>query len=336
MIKLLDCTLRDGGYVNNWNFNKHSIKSIISHLSKAGIDHIELGFLQKNAPPQASTIFNSIQEAQHFIPENKENTQYWLMLTYGQCELAQLPKQSFSSPFPSIDGFRIIFKKDTWRKALNFAAKVQDKGYKIFINPQCTNLYSQAELQTLLQEVNAIHPMAFTLVDTLGMLQKNTLLPLFKKIHEYLQEDIQLCFHAHNSLQLAFSLVKELLPLHTHRSLIIDASLRGMGRGAGNLPTEELLRHLNAEHNTAYLTAPINDVLQNIMQPLFQRTPWRHHALYQEAAKLACHPDYATFLLKKNTINTQNHHKILRAIPHQHRHIFNLSCIEKIYKNVGK
>ena len=80
MIKILDCTLRDGGYINNWQFGFSSIKSIINLLSKTNIDYIELGFLTDKMRNRESSLFNSFQDIQEILPSNFDADKLCIMI----------------------------------------------------------------------------------------------------------------------------------------------------------------------------------------------------------------------------------------------------------------
>ena len=109
-IKILDCTLRDGGYVNNWHFGFNNIKSIIRDLSNANIDFIECGFLKDKNTNEKSSLFNSSSELKGFL-FNSAN--YTLMINYGEYPINKIPVSD------SII-YRIAFKKEDLNDALDF------------------------------------------------------------------------------------------------------------------------------------------------------------------------------------------------------------------------
>lgn len=153
-IKILDCTLRDGGYVNAWNFGEKTIGRIVCNLTDAGIDFVEIGFLQSKPYTPDKTLFRTVSEFAPFIPAERRKTAYFGMITFGDYPLDDIPENDGSS----VDGFRIIFKKKQWREALDYCQAVKNKGWKIFINPMHTYNYSDRELLDLVDAVNAIQP----------------------------------------------------------------------------------------------------------------------------------------------------------------------------------
>ena len=142
IIKALDCTLRDGGYVNLWNFGAENISKIVHNLTESRVEFIELGFLKPCQYDINKTLFNSVDDFDKFIPQSRsDKTLYLGMITFGQYDLSLIPERKNTN----VDGFRIIFKKPQWKEALEYCKKVKEKGYKIFINPMHTYNYSDIQ-----------------------------------------------------------------------------------------------------------------------------------------------------------------------------------------------
>ena len=229
-VSILDCTLRDGGYVNEWNFGAKTIGQIVHNLTNACIDFVEIGFLQSKPYDNDRTKFRFLSDFSPFIPADRKKTKYYGMITFGDYDLNDLPENDQKS----VDGFRIIFKKNQRQEALQYCQAVKDKGYDIFINPMHTYNYSDRELLDLIDEVNAINPTGFSIVDTMGVMSSENLVRMFMLIDHNLKKGIKVCFHSHNNLQQSFTNAKALCELRTGRDIIIDVSVMGMGRGAGN------------------------------------------------------------------------------------------------------
>ena len=116
-IQILDCTLRDGGYINDFAFGEHGIKNIISELTEANVDIIECGFLEDGEYNRDCSIFTNVEQIVPFIPKNRCNSMYVAMACYGEYSLSQL------SPFDgtSIDGIRVTFHYDEIDKEIGRA-----------------------------------------------------------------------------------------------------------------------------------------------------------------------------------------------------------------------
>lgn len=227
-IKILDCTLRDGGYINNWNFGFKTIESIIHKLEDAAIDIIEVGFLTEKTENNNYTLFSDVEQVESIMPQT-HNSLYVGMIAIGEKEIH--PSKLADYDGNSIDGIRLTFHKNEVDKAVEWATIIKEKGYKVFMQPVGTIFYSDMDLLKLVERINELEPYAFYIVDTLGSMNRNKLLHMFYIIDGNLNPEIKIGFHAHNNLQLAFSNAQELSRIHTQRCLILDSSVYGMGRG---------------------------------------------------------------------------------------------------------
>jgi len=230
-----------------------------------------------------------------------------------------------------IDGIRLTFHNSEWQDTKRLAQNLMNKGYKVFIQPVGTTSYSDEELIQLINEVNVLKPFAFYLVDTSGSMYKNDLLRLFYLVEHNLANGIAIGFHSHNNLQLSFANAMTLLELHTKRHLIIDSSIFGMGRGAGNLNTELITHFINENIGNKYEIVPLLDLMDNIILPIYKDTPWGFSEPYYLAAIRGVHPNYASYLIDKQSITMTKVDEILAKLPAHNRHLFNKAQIEEIY-----
>ena len=200
-IALLDCTLRDGGYVNDWRFGYTNIVSIFERLVDANIDIIELGFLDERRPFDIDrTIFPDSKSADKIYGSlDKKNAMVVGMIDYGTCPIENLAPCSESY----LDGIRVIFKKGKMHAAMEFCRQVKALGYKVFSQLVSVTSYSDDDLYELISLVNDIKPYAVSLVDTYGLLESEWLLHLYKILDENVAKDIRIGFHVHNNFQLA-------------------------------------------------------------------------------------------------------------------------------------
>ncbi len=328
IIKALDCTLRDGGYVNLWNFGAENISKIVNNLTESRVEFIELGFLKPCQYDINKTLFNSVDDFDKFIPQSRSGkTLYLGMITFGQYDLSLIPERKNTN----VDGFRIIFKKPQWKEALEYCKKVKEKGYKIFINPMHTYNYSDRELLDLVDGINEVMPYGMSIVDTMGIMKSQQLLHIFSLIDSNLNSKIGICFHSHNNLQLSFSNAQALLASNTKRELIIDASVRGMGRGAGNLCTELLLQYLNDNFDKKYNLIPILKIIDEQIDKIYATNPWGYNVPYYLAASMKCHPNYASFLTDKASISVESMSEILALIPENKKSNYDEKLIQELY-----
>ena len=296
MISILDCTLRDGGYINDFNFGRKCISEIISSLAQAKIEIIECGFLKSGANDPDKSLFGSVSAIAMHLPDNKDGTMYVAMIAYGDIPIEEIEPYDGTS----ISGIRLTFHEQDIDRAFDFANRLSDKGYKVFIQPVGTATYTDKALLDLIEKVNTMHPFAFYLVDTLGTMYKNNLLRMFYLVDNNLAPDVRVGFHSHNNLQLSFSNAQELIGLNSKRNIIIDSSVFGMGRGAGNLCTELLTQYINENTCEKYDIIPILEIMDEHILPVYSRKTWGYSAPYYLAAVNGCQCQSLFILFRKH------------------------------------
>ncbi|MDR0676275.1 MAG: aldolase catalytic domain-containing protein [Elusimicrobiota bacterium] len=335
-IKILDCTLRDGGYINNWNFGENCIKKIIYKLSQSNVDIIECGFLSEkmldNADEKSSTLFRDIKNINNFIINKNENSMYVAMIAYPDKIIEKIPKHNKNF----INGIRVTFHEKEIDEALKVCEKLDNKGYKVFIQPVGIVSYDDINIINLIKKVNKINPYAFYIVDTLGSMYKNDLMRLFYLIDNNLNKNIYIGFHSHNNLQLSFSNAIGLMSLQTKRIIIIDSSVFGMGRGAGNLCTELLAQYINKYIIEKYNINELLEIIDEYLINIYAKNVWGYSVPYCLSAINDCHPNYANYLIEKQTITIKQICNILQKIDFNKKTIFDKGYIEKIYLDYQK
>lgn len=326
---ILDCTLRDGGYINEWNFGKKTIKSILNKLSTSNIDIIECGFLSDVLFDENKSLFNDLDILAEYIKPKNNDVMYVGMIALGEKEISNDKIKPYDGK--SIDGIRITFHQHEIDKAFILANQLMEKGYKVFMQPVGTTSYTDEEIISLVKRINELKPFAFYLVDTLGSLYKNQLLRLFYLVDHNLDNSISIGFHSHNNLQLSFSNAQELIEINSKRNIIIDSSVFGMGRGAGNLCTELLAQYVNENMEERYNVVPILEIVDEHLNSIFAKFPWGYSVPYYLAAVNNCHPNYATHLLNKQTLTVKMISRLLKMIPNKNTTLYNKKLIEDIY-----
>lgn len=326
-ISILDCTLRDGGYINQWRFGRTEIRDIISHLCMAGIDIIECGFLRDLPYSEDQSVFSCVSQITPFITPKRENTLYVAMIALGDIS----PDKLLPCDGTSIDGIRLTFHKHEWQAAREAAVTLMNKGYRVFIQPVGTTSYSDSELLRLIADVNELRPFAFFLVDTLGILYRKDLLRSFFLIDHNLDPAIKVGFHSHNNLQLSFANAQELLRADSKRELIIDASVYGMGRGVGNLCSELLAEYINVNMEQRYHLTPLLTVADQYLMSIYAEQRWGYDIPYFLSAAKKCHPNYAAYLLKKGTLKLEDISKLLSMLPPDQRDLYHPELVEQLY-----
>jgi len=330
-IRILDCTLRDGGFINEWNFGIGSIKSIISRLDKAGIDIIEVGFLDKRREADINRTIQPNTASYQPVFDNLKisNAMIVGMIDFGTCDIEALADKQDTS----IDGIRVIFKKKDAVEALAFCTQVKAKGYKIFVNPVSITGYTDEEMIQLLGLINLIEPMGVSVVDTYGLLHKKELIHYFGLMDTHLTPGVMIGYHAHNNFQLAYANSLELMALDSDRDLIIDGSLYGMGKGAGNTCTELLAGYLNANYGKHYVIDQLLEAIDVDISKEYAKKYWGYSLMHFMAASNDCHPDYVSTLIKKKTLSVQAINGLLSKLGPGGKLTFKKDLVESLYQD---
>lgn len=336
-IEVLDCTLRDGGYCNNWNFGKKNIYKIIKSLLDAKIDVIECGFLNNTVNYNSDrTQFSDIRTISAFLPFNSElkdlkasfsNTMFVAMINFGQYNPEDLPEHDNSL----IDGIRIAFHKKDRIEALKVCDEIINKGYKVFIQPMYSMSYSDTEFVELINLFNDINPYAFYIVDSFGTMKKKELMRFFYLCENNLKDSIKLGFHSHNNLQLAYSNSQDLLRENSKRNLIIDSSVYGMGRGAGNLNSELFLEYLNENYEKSYNIKPLLNIIDEVLNIFYEENHWGYSLPNYLSASHMAHPNYGIYYASKNTLTVQAMDDIFSWMPDDKKIVFDKDYAEELY-----
>lgn len=324
---ILDCTLRDGGYINNFIFGQKVIKDIIKKLSAANTDIIECGFLKSGAFDSDKALYGSIESIEQFITPKSENSLYVGMIAYGDISADEISKNNGKS----IDGIRVTFHQSELEQAFELGKQLMDKNYKVFMQPVGTTSYNDFELLELVKKVNELSPYGFYMVDTLGTMFNNDVRKMFCLIDDNLNEGIKIGFHSHNNRQLSFSNAIELLSIETQREVIIDSSVFGMGRGAGNLCTELIMEYINKKVKNKYDIIPVLEIYDEHINKILLKYKWGYSLPYFLASSNNCHPNYARHLINKRTMSIKQISHLLTSMDESKKVIFDKEYIEKLY-----
>jgi 4-hydroxy 2-oxovalerate aldolase len=325
--KLLDCTLRDGGYINNWDFGYEAICNIIRKLVETKTDYIEIGFLRNCEYNKDITLYNTIAEAKYVLPSHKGSSKYSLMTLYNLYDVTKLEMND-----GTIDIIRVTFHNYDIDEGLTFVQKVMDKGYNVFCNPINIMGYSDAELLVLLDKINLIHPYSFSIVDTFGSMMKDDLLRIYSLVEHNLDKSIQVGLHLHENLGLSYSLAQHFIDLcATNRHAIIDGSLLGMGRVPGNLSIELMMDYMNRYQNGQYNPNAAYDAIDDHIEQLKKIEAWGYSTAYALSAKYNLHRNYSEYLLDKGKLRAKDINQILAGVNENKKAAYDQAYIESLY-----
>lgn len=327
-IRVLDCTLRDGGYCNQWKFGLQNARKVIHALDEAGIEIIECGFLTHSISyvPE-TTRFTRIEQFADVIPKDRKGKMYVCMANFGELDIQSLPPCDGTS----VDGIRLAFHKKNAEEAMKLGEEIAARGYKLFLQGMVSMSYSDQEFLQLIENANRLKPYAFYIVDSFGVMRQKDLIRFFCLVEHNLHPGIRIGYHAHNNMQLAFSNAQALVAQLTEHDLIVDTSIYGMGRGAGNLNTELFVNYLNDSMDCAYRLKPLLKVIDEVLEGFYNTGKWGYSLSNYLSAAHNCHPNYANYLDDKKTLTVENMDEIFAMIAADKRGVFDKQYIEDLY-----
>lgn len=327
-IQLLDCTLRDGGHVNNAQFGKKNILEIVNALSESGIDIIELGFLRNGTFTSDFSNYNKMEDAWKILPLSIKNEKYSVMIRPDWYD----NMKSIARTNEIIDRIRFAFYYKDIELTKTYCQYALNAGYKIILNPVNIMGYSSDDLKVLLQEVNNIHPFGVTIVDTFGSMQISDLKRIYDVFEQYLDPDITIGLHLHENMSSSFLLAQYFIHMvQMKRKIVVDGSLLGMGRIPGNLCIEMIMDYMNTEYSKKYILNPILKVITNNIEPIKQQRAWGYSPAYYFTGKMQIHRSYAEFLLDKKDIDLSEILIILCEIKSKYKSNFSKEYAEQLY-----
>lgn len=328
-IKLLDCTLRDGGYVNDWEFGKNNIVSIFERLVASKADFIEVGFMDQRREYDVNrTIFPDVKSvSMTFGNLDKGSSEIIGMIDYGTLDIDKICPQKESC----LDGIRVIFKKHLRKEALAYIKQIKDLGYKVFTQLVSITSYTDEELMDLIRLANEVKPFAVSMVDTYGLCHSDTLMHYCKLLDDNLDGEISLGYHAHNNFQLGYANCIEMLSYKTDRPILVDGTVFGMGKSAGNCPVELLAMYLNERVAKNYDIYQFLEAADASVMNFYKKSPWGYSMFYFIAASNDCHPSYVSYLMKKRTLSVKSVNQILKKLEGDKKLLYDAAYIEELY-----
>lgn len=335
-IRVLDCTLRDGGRIIDCAFEDKETKDISYRLAEAKIDIIEVGFLRdwhKENYQGNSTFFTDIDQIRPFVNKEKKNTIYTAFIDYGMCDIDTLKPYDGTS----IDAIRFGFTKKNYdeskEEVIRWINVIKEKGYKLFIQGVNSLNYTDRELLEIVDMVNSVHPYSFGIVDTYGAMYMDDVGRLYGLIDHNMSPDICINFHSHNNYQLSFAFAQEVIRLSgtSNRQIIIDSTLGGMGKVAGNLNTELIADFLVRKKKYDYELDEILDLLDDYIVKYSSKYKWGYSTASLMAGIYKSHPNNVIYLTEKYRLDSKDIGKVLSMIDPATRQRYDYNNIEKLY-----
>jgi 4-hydroxy 2-oxovalerate aldolase len=285
-IKVLDCTIRDGGLMNNHKFEDQVVKAVYDACVEAGIDYMELGYKasRKIIVPGEYGAWKYCQEEdlRRIVGDNPTSLKLSVMADAERTDYHEdiLPKNQ-----SVLDMIRVATYISQIPTALEMVKDAHDKGYETTVNLMAVSAVPEYELNEGLELLARSEARAIYVVDSFGTLYSEQAEYLVRKYLHYCKAaGKEVGMHAHNNLQLAFANTIEAIVLGAN---LLDATMAGLGRGAGNCPMELLVGFL---HNPKYNLLPILRCVQDMVEPLRSKLMWGFDLPYMLTGFLNEHP----------------------------------------------
>lgn len=326
---LLDCTLRDGGYVNDWKFGFNIARAIIRLLTRAKIDVIEVGFLRNVDKYNPDiTVCNHIEELNRLLPEEAGNTMYSAMAMRSNYDINKLSTYNGKG----IEMIRVTAHDYDIKDGMDFAREVKEKGYKLSINPINIMGYSDERILWIIDQVNQIRPYQFSIVDTFGSMKRRDLDRIISIVDNNLDRNIRVALHLHENMALSCCLAQAFIDKHLNRPVAVDGSLMGMGRIPGNLPIELIADYCNDYLDKNYDIDFLMDAIQDYIAPIKGTPEWGYTPAYFLSARYNLHRNYPEHFLKKGDLTNRDINHILSRIDVSKKTVFEPMYADKLYE----
>ncbi len=330
-IKILDCSLRDGGYYNNWDFDKYLVENYLKCMKDAKVDIVEIGFrsLPSNdfkGPFYYSTenFLNNLNIPKSFELAVMLNANEWIFNTEEQT-IDTLKDNFCNSNLSKINMVRIAVNIKNYETSKILVKTLKKLGYKIGFNLMQSHGQSESFYFKVAKDIfswNAVDVLYYA--DSLGCMEPDEIKFVSRNLLKGWKS--QLGIHTHNNKNLA--LINTLTAISNHVTFC-DSTILGMGRGAGNLPTEALITEASYKGyhhgSTQSLTKTIGD-----FKKLKSELHWGPNYFYHFAANNNIHPTYVQKISDDSKYTKEETYEILKKLATIKSSSFNTESLEKV------
>lgn len=282
-IKVLDCTVRDGGLMNKWQFADEFVRGVYKACTAANIDYMEIGYISSESAFSRDEVgpwkFCAEKDIQRVIQGIEKKIKLSAMADIGRIEYDDIPDRSESS----LDMIRVACYVHQIDAAVDLAHHCMEKGFEATINLMAVSTVGLRDLEEALDDLSKSRVPIIYLVDSFGAFYSEDIDMLSQKYMAALPDKI-IGIHTHNNQQLAFA--------NTIAAIIngvnyLDGSLYGIGRGAGNCPLELLVSFLK---NPKFRVKPLVEVIEKQILPWRDKIDWGYFIPYMVTGVLNQHP----------------------------------------------
>jgi len=294
-IKVHDCTIRDGGLMNDHRFDDAVVRAVYDCCVAAGVDYLELGY--KNSKRQFSKDdfgpwkFCDEEDLRRIVGDNPTDLKLSVM---ADAEKSDYKEDILPADESVLDMVRVATYIHQIPIAIDMINDAHEKGYEVTVNLMAVSTVHESDLDEGLQVLAQTPVSTIYVVDSFGAFYSEEVQSLTKKYMDACAgTGKQVGIHAHNNQQLAYANTIESIVLGANR---LDATFSGLGRGAGNCPLELLVGFL---HNPRYRLRPILNCIEKYIEPLRETMQWGFDLSYMLTGLLNQHPRAAMAYLDK-------------------------------------
>jgi 4-hydroxy 2-oxovalerate aldolase len=285
-IKVLDVTIRDGGLMNDHKFDFDFVKTVFETCVAAGVDYMEIGYKgsgrmfskTENGPWK----FCSEDDMRRVIGDDKRGLKIAVMADAERCDYHTdiLPRDK-----SVVDMVRVAAYIHQIPTAIEMVKDATDKGYETCLNLMALSTVPDMELDCALEVIANSPAGTVYVVDSFGTFYSEQVRAYVEKFKKFLvPAGKQIGIHAHNNMSLGFANTIEAIIAGCN---LLDASIGGLGRGAGNCQMELLLSFL---HNPKFKLRPVLKCLQEDVEPMREKLRWGYAIPYMITGYMNQHP----------------------------------------------
>jgi 4-hydroxy 2-oxovalerate aldolase len=306
-ILILDATLRDGGLVNNFEFTDEFVKALYEMNVAAGVDYMEMGYRASKKQFKEDEFgkwkFSSDDDIRKIVGDNDTSLKLSIMADVGRCDYKTDIVEKTESP---VDMIRVATYMHQIPEAIDMILDADHKGYETTCNIMAISNAQESDVQYALDELAKTPVKAVYVVDSYGSLfpiQMRRITELYLNVME--KHGKMVGIHAHNNQQCAFANTIESMSIGAN---MLDATVCGMGRGAGNCALEGLIGFLK---NPKYKLEPVLEMMEKYMVDMRKKYTWGYDVPYLLTGLCMQHPRTAIAAVKNNDTHYADFYRML-------------------------
>jgi 4-hydroxy 2-oxovalerate aldolase len=291
-IKIIDCTIRDGGHLNKWEFDPACVKASYYAAAKSGADYFEIGY-RNPGPVKGLGVFGYSEDdfLRSFLEAPSDRCKLLVMIDAGKSDNSLFVRRTQSL----VAGVRVAAYPYELEKSFGIIEKIHDLGYEVFLNLMASSELTKEHYDILGDWKRSDMLGAVYFADSFGSFIPADITAQIRKLRE--SGFTKIGFHGHNNLQMAFAnTLQALADGATH----VDASIYGMGRGSGNLPMEVLIGYLEKQGQKQYNTMPVLEVIERFYTALYKQFDWGYKIRSLLGGLKNIHPYYVDEMFRRN------------------------------------